>query len=235
MARVWKERVADQHEESLTDIIDRIQDQEMAGSRLRARQLGVLHDDPAIDMELLTTNYTVTAISSALRDREDILQQAAILADENRFEELKELLRVCHPRYVLERRTRRQQANMTEDLNSFALESIRKALMRRPRTVTQAHSKRAGVVIPLCTVDGVPSVLLEKRAKNIRAHPDEVCLPGGMVCQVNDPTIVQTCLREMQEEIGGIEPTNITVLGVFRCNWGKSINIRLAECHLPVL
>ena len=219
--RPWVERVADQHRESLSDIIDRIQDQEMAGSRLRARQLGVLHDDPATDMELLTTNYTVAAIASALRDREDILQQAAVLADEDRFDELKELLRVCHPRFVSERRSRRQQANMTEVLNGFALESIRKALMRRPRTVTQAHSKRAGVVIPLCTVDGVPSVLFEKRAKNIRAHPDEVCLPGGMVCQENDPTIVQTCLREMQEEIGGIDPSSITVLGVLRCNWGE--------------
>ncbi|GKY94939.1 hypothetical protein MPSEU_000458800 [Mayamaea pseudoterrestris] len=219
--RIWTERVADQHRESLSDIIGRIQDQELAGGRLRAKQLGVLHDDPATDMELLTTNYTVKAIASALRDREDILQQAAVLADENRFDELKQLLKVCHPRFVSERRTRRIPADMTQDLNSFALESIRKALMRRPRTVTQAHSKRAGVVIPLCTVDGVPSVLFEKRAKNIRAHADEVCLPGGMVCQENDPTIVQTCLREMQEEIGGIDPVNITVLGVLRCNWGE--------------
>lgn len=217
----WKECIADQHKESLIGILGRIENQEMTGGRLRSKQLGVLHDDPAIDMEMLTTNYTVTAIASALRDREDILQQAAVLADEDRFDELKELLRVCHPKYVVKRRNRRSEVNITGELNGSALESIRKALMRRPRTVTGAHSKRAGVVIPLCTVNGVPSLLLEKRAKNIRAHPDEVCLPGGMVCQENDPTIVQTCLREMHEEIAGLDSNNIRVLGVFRCNWGK--------------
>jgi ADP-ribose pyrophosphatase YjhB (NUDIX family) len=221
-SHTWTERVADQHQESLTDIVGRIENQELAGSRLRFRQHGVLHDDPATDMGLLTTNYTVAAIASALRDREDVLQQAAALADEERFDELRKLLKNFHPRYVIERRKQRHQANITEELNSFALESIRKALMRRPRTVTQAHSKRAGVCVPLCTVDGVPSLLLEKRAASIRAHPDEVCLPGGMVSQDNDPTIVQTCLREMLEEIGGIDPSNITVLGVLRCNWGTS-------------
>jgi ADP-ribose pyrophosphatase YjhB (NUDIX family) len=96
--------------------------------------------------------------------------------------------------------------------------------------VTSAHSRRAGVVIPLIHVDGVPSVLLEKRAANLRAHPDEVCLPGGMVCGVSDRTIVETCLREMKEEISGFEfdyhhekggSHGVSVLGILRCNWGE--------------
>lgn len=35
-----------------------------------------------------------------------------------------------------------------------------------------------------------------------------------------DRSIVQTCLREMEEEIG-IGHNAATVLGVLRCNWGE--------------
>jgi nudix motif 8 len=89
-----------------------------------------------------------------------------------------------------------------------------------PRRVGTAHSKRAGVVLPLCNVDGKPCILFEKRSRNLRAHADEVCLPGGMVSDEVDKSIVQTCLREMEEEIG-IQPSAATVLGVLRCNWGE--------------
>ena len=96
--------------------------------------------------------------------------------------------------------------------------------MRMPRRVTQAHSKRAGVVIALCHVEGVPSIILERRAETLRAHPDEICLPGGMVCSVADKTIVETCLREFDEEIPNLVydadgNSSISVLGVLRCNW----------------
>lgn len=69
--------------------------------------------------------------------------------------------------------------------------------------------------------DGKPCLLLERRSATIRAHADEVCLPGGMVCHIHDQNIVDTCLREMQEEIGGLNSNDIQVLGVFRCNWGE--------------
>lgn len=216
---VWTQSVADG--QSLGNVLDRIERQEWQGGRLRARQLGVLHEDPATDMELLTVNYTVAALASALRDREDALQAAALLAEQGQWQELRDTLAVFHPRLIIERRRQSRRLNVTNELDSHALEIIRKALMRRPRTVTQAHSRRAGVVIPLCQVDGVPSLLLEKRSSSIRAHPDEVCLPGGMVCEIEDKTIVNTCVREMQEEIIGIEDRHITVLGVFRCNWGE--------------
>jgi len=220
---IWSRRVADGADDAGTysELLTRIEEQELAGGRLRARQYGVLHEDPVTDMELLTQNYTVTALASALRDREEALQLAAQLATEEQWQELKRTLAVFHPKYVLERRTTSRPINITRTLNSHSLELIRKALMRRPRTVSQAHSNRAAVVIPLCLVNGVPCLLLEKRSAAIRAHADEVCLPGGMVCEVNDPNIVATCLREMTEEIGGIESSMIQVLGVFRCNWGE--------------
>lgn len=188
---------------------------------MRNRGLGVLHEDPVIDMEQLTQNYTVTAVASALRDREDALQQAAVLAKDGKWDELQRMLSIYHPKYVLERRSQQRLLNFAQRWDSHALELLRKALTRMPRTVTQAHSRRAGVVVALCSVNGIPSLLLEKRSSHIRAHPDEVCLPGGMFCEISDRTIVSTCLREMREEILGLDNQNVQVLGVFRCNWGE--------------
>jgi hypothetical protein len=41
-----------------------------------------------------------------------------------------------------------------------------------------------------------------------------------MVCDIQDQTIVSTSIREMKEEIGGLEGL-IEVLGVLRLNWGE--------------
>jgi nudix motif 8 len=211
----WTNRVVD-HDSALS-FLDRIP----PSSRMKTKQLGVLHEDPATDMMLLTQNYTLPAVASALRDREDALQQAAVLAETGQLGALQHFLRLFHPALVRERRKPAGGVNVTASLPDFSLERLRKTLMRMPRTVVSAHSKRAAVVIPLCTVSGVPSLLLEKRAQHLRNHPHEVCLPGGMHCAVEDPTIVSTCLREMREEIGGLEERDIQVLGVLRTNWGE--------------
>jgi hypothetical protein len=51
-----------------------------------------------------------------------------------------------------------------------------------------------------------------------------------MYCKEGDRTIVETCLREMKEEIGGFDfdyhretgvTNGISVLGTLRCNWGE--------------
>lgn len=230
----WSEDVVQGSESNpgdLASLLSRIESQELEGGRMRAKQHGVLHEDPAVDMRLLTENYTVTSLASALRDREEVLQYCAQLAEQNEVEELREYLKMFHPSLVLRRRNRKRQLDLKNPLTTTSLETIRKALMRMPRRVVQAHSRRAGVVLPIVHVDGVPSLLLEKRAPNLRAHPDEVCLPGGMVCSVADKTIVETCLREMKEEIGGLDfdyqqedgggSRGVSVLGVLRCNWGE--------------
>jgi len=203
------------------ELMNRIEAQEWNGGRMRSSQLGVLHEDPKIDMRLLMENYSVASLAAALRDREDVLQQCARLAAEGNFKKLEKVLESFHPRYVSQRRTRRRRLDVCHHLDAGSLEVIRKALMRMPRSVTTAHTQRAGVVIPLCLVNGVPSLLLEKRSPDLRAHPDEVCLPGGMVCSINDTTIVSTCLREMKEEIPGLDMSIVQVLGILRCNWGE--------------
>lgn len=229
----WSEDVvhgAESNPHDLAKLLERIETQEVGGGRMRSKQYGVLHEDPAVDMRLLTENYTVTSLAAALRDREDVLQHCAVLAEQNEMEALKDYLKMFHPDLVLNRRNQKRQLDVTKPLTATSLETIRKALMRMPRRVVQAHSRRAGVVIPIVHVDGVPSLLLEKRSPDLRAHPDEVCLPGGMVCSVADRTIVETCLREFKEEIGGLEfdyhqkgggSHGVSVLGVLRCNWGE--------------
>jgi 8-oxo-dGTP pyrophosphatase MutT (NUDIX family) len=207
--------------------------------RMRPRQLGVLHEDPATDMQLLMDNYTVRAVASALRDREDALQQAAQLSANGQIDDLRDFLQIFHPRYVQERRQRKPNSSGSGDATADVLyedtdptvhlrtdasrQRVRKALMRMPRTITTAHVKRAAVCVALCLVSDadVPSLLLEKRASHLRSHPDEVCLPGGMVCDVQDPTIVSTSIREMKEEIHGLDGAPIEVLGVLRLNWGE--------------
>ena len=47
-----------------------------------------------------------------------------------------------------------------------------------------------------------------------------VCFPGGMVDEGVDNTIIQTSLREFEEELG-IKPEKVEVLGILRCDWGE--------------
>jgi nudix motif 8 len=235
----WTTRTMDLLQENNPSIVTQlhqIEQQESKGGRLRSRLLGVLHPDPVVDMQLLTHNYTVPALASALREREEALQQAAILAEQEDYKSLRQFLRIFHPQLVMQRRIDRRKANIIKRLDPAGLDRMRKALTRLPRTVVSAHASRAGIVIPLCTINGVPSLLLEKRAAHLRAHADEVCFPGGMVCESSDHSIVATCMREMKEEIGGLDDdtsdsalasgmsgtnSSIQVLGVFRCNWGE--------------
>ena len=179
-------------------------------------------EDPVEDIRLLMHNYTVPALASALRDREEVLQLCATLLSENKLDDLSATLKPFERQYVQMRRLRKNHIDLSNNgFDTPSLEMLRKALMRMPRRVSQAHQRRAGVVLPLCNVNGTPCILFEKRSKNMRAHADEVCLPGGMVCETNDQSIVATCLREMEEEIPSIQRHHVTVLGVLRCNWGE--------------
>jgi len=198
-------------------IVSRILQQELEGGRMQQRQLGVLRADPSEDMRLLIENYTVPALASALRDREDMLQLCAELVKEANWEAVKQILQPYQREWVLQRRNN-QELDLRKGFHVGGLELLRKALMRMPRRVVQAHQKRAGVVLALCNVNEVPSILFELRSPHLRAHPDEVCLPGGMASE--DSSIVATCLREMHEEIMGL-PHPVSVLGVLRCNWGE--------------
>ncbi|KAF9929936.1 nudix (nucleoside diphosphate linked moiety X)-type motif 8 [Linnemannia zychae] len=71
--------------------------------------------------------------------------------------------------------------------------------------------RQAGVFMPLCVYKGVPSVLFTIRASNMRNHKGEVSFPGGKR-DPTDKTVLDTALREMEEEIF-IPRDNVEVLG----------------------
>jgi len=215
----WTVPVHQKNDIDIKSLLEKLGKQESQGGRTRQRQLGVLRENPTEDMRLLTENYTVPSLATAVRDREETLQLCAQLAQDEQWEVLKSVLKPYRRDLILERRTGKK-LNLAHGLSVPGLEMLRIALMRMPRRVVQAHSKRAGVVLALCNVNGLPSLMLEKRSPHLRAHPDEVCLPGGMVSSDEDTSIVTTCLREMEEEIEGL-PQPASVLGVLRCNWGE--------------
>lgn len=54
-------------------------------------------------------------------------------------------------------------------------------------------------------------VLLTKRASHLKHHPSQISFPGGKV-EPSDKSLVDTALREAQEEIG-LDPQTVTILG----------------------
>jgi hypothetical protein len=127
--------------------------------------------------EAILCTITASALASALREREDTLQHCATLLANNQLDELATILKSYEQRNIIQRRHRNKEKTLDFTQGGFDnhdIELLRKGLNRMPRRVSTAHSKRAGVVLPLCNVDGVPCILFEKRSSHLRAHPDEV-------------------------------------------------------------
>ena len=71
-------------------------------------------------------------------------------------------------------------------------------------TVLPSNRKlnKAGVLVGICfSKTKQPSVLLTKRAGHLKNHPGQIAFPGGKF-ELEDGTLVNTALREAEEEIG---------------------------------
>lgn len=82
---------------------------------------------------------------------------------------------------------------------------VQRALTRLPSSYVpqeEAKSKRSAVLIPLCLVDGQPSVLFTLRARHLSKHAGEVSFPGGMEDKADGGDAITTALREANEELG---------------------------------
>lgn len=181
---------------------------------------GVFRENETEDIQVLVNTFTAPALAHGLRDRETTLQQAAKLAEEGLYEELQKVLAPFLKSAVEKRRAPRVDLDLSNGFSNQDVLLIQRCLQRMPRQVFQAATgnKRASVVIPLCNVDGVASVLFERRSSTVRTHKQQVCFPGGMVDEGLDNTIIQTSLREMEEELG-IPAAKTEVLGILRCKW----------------
>ena len=69
----------------------------------------------------------------------------------------------------------------------------------------------AAVVVPLILVESDICVLFTKRTASVRDHQNQISFPGG-ACEPEDRTILETAIREMNEEIGISIPLN-AILG----------------------
>ncbi|OWK17305.1 NUDT8, partial [Cervus elaphus hippelaphus] len=73
----------------------------------------------------------------------------------------------------------------------------------------------AAVLVPLCSVRGVPALLYTLRSSRLAGrHKGDVSFPGGK-CDPADRDVVHTALRETQEELGLAVPEE-RVWGVLR-------------------
>jgi nudix motif 8 len=146
------------------------------------------------------------------------LQAAAKLAAQGEIAHLNELLKPFLQDSVERRRKKRHHFEVKEGFTRKVLVLLQRYLHRMPRQVSPGADRRASVVIPLCNYKGVASILFERRSGTVKSYKHHVCFPGGMLDEGVDTTIIQTSLRELEEELGvSLEKTE--VLGIMRCNW----------------
>lgn len=90
--------------------------------------------------------------------------------------------------------------------------ALRRALAgRRVRIIEEEGLRPAAVLAPLFVKDGSAHLLLTRRTELMNHHRGEVAFPGG-VRQSGDDDLLQTALRETEEEVG-IAAADVKVLG----------------------
>ncbi|WP_346767057.1 CoA pyrophosphatase [Enterovirga aerilata] len=68
-------------------------------------------------------------------------------------------------------------------------------------SLPSAQPRNAAVLVPVVEHAGGPCVLLTERASGLRSHSGQIAFPGGRM-DPEDPTAIDTALREAEEEIG---------------------------------
>jgi 8-oxo-dGTP pyrophosphatase MutT (NUDIX family) len=82
---------------------------------------------------------------------------------------------------------------------------------RKKKKITSENLKASAVLIPLFYNQGQYYVLFTERSDQVVFHKGQVCFPGGTQ-EPSDSSLLQTALRESQEEIG-LEARDIEILG----------------------
>ncbi|XP_040291066.1 nucleoside diphosphate-linked moiety X motif 8 [Bufo bufo] len=104
--------------------------------------------------------------------------------------------------------TMESQKLPNEVLTNVAEQRCRQILVKNslPQKVS------AGVLVTLCNSGGAPAFLYTLRSSKLKGrHKGDVSFPGGK-CDVSDKDVIDTALREAQEELGVTLPRN-TVWG----------------------
>ena len=80
----------------------------------------------------------------------------------------------------------------------------------QPDDVVPTDALRRAAVAVLISDGAEPDIVLTKRSAELRDHPRQISLPGGMLEAGED--VVSAALRESNEEVG-FDPLSATVLG----------------------
>lgn len=81
---------------------------------------------------------------------------------------------------------------------------------RQPGIIGQEKCRQYAILIPLIRVEGVTCMLFEKRSRNLRRQPGEICFPGGKL-EPNE-SLLECAIRETVEELN-IEKEQISIIG----------------------
>jgi 8-oxo-dGTP pyrophosphatase MutT (NUDIX family) len=82
---------------------------------------------------------------------------------------------------------------------------------RKKRRIAGENLKASAVLIPIFCDHGQYHVLLTERSDEVVFHKGQVCFPGGTQ-ESSDASLLQTALREAEEEIG-LDAKDIEILG----------------------
>lgn len=96
---------------------------------------------------------------------------------------------------------------------SEVLSTLRSRLRNRPRAEGKPGlARRAAVLVPLLGDGEHLDTIFFERSADVLEHKGEICFPGGSA-EAQDASIVETALREAEEELG-LPRRHVEVLGV---------------------
>ena len=82
---------------------------------------------------------------------------------------------------------------------------------RQKKKITNSNLKRSAVLIPLFYHQGEYYLVFTERSHEVNFHKGQVCFPGG-TWEPCDSDLLQTALREAEEEIG-LKAKDVEILG----------------------
>ena len=101
-------------------------------------------------------------------------------------------------------------------INEFEIKAkLKQALTQRPiKTIKDDKRRASAVLVPIYFLDGECYILFTRRTEFVHHHKGDISFPGGGF-HPEDSSLLETALRESQEEIG-LDPQDVEVLGQAR-------------------
>jgi 8-oxo-dGTP pyrophosphatase MutT (NUDIX family) len=97
-------------------------------------------------------------------------------------------------------------------IHSTVKQQIEEVLRHRKKErITGENLRASAVLIPLFCSQGQYHILFTERSDEVNFHKGQVCFPGGTQ-ELSDSNLLQTALREAEEEIG-LSAKDVEVLG----------------------